>query len=167
MYCGPLQRTRCTETRAEGQTTQHNNNPSKNSFSHSPLWQDITFVNDLFVYHVVWILCDYECVCLREWLAILTSSLSCTVCMYICTMCVCFITGLLVQAGLTCAKAGGGSGGIGQTERTGVRETQRERGRQTERCKSYVQRINVVVLVKAIFLFPNQEVNRIICERDG
>lgn len=72
---------------------------------------------------------------------------------------------LLVQAGLTCAKAGGGGGGIGQTERTGVRETQRERGRRAERCKSYVQRINVVV--KAIFLFPNQEVNRIICERDG
>lgn len=44
-------------------------------------------------------------------------------------VCVCFITGLLVQAGLTCAKAGGGSGGIGQTERTGVRETHRERER--------------------------------------
>lgn len=67
-------------------------------------------------------------------------------------VCLCFITGLLVQAGLTCAKAGGGSGGLGQTERTGVRERKVDR----QRCKSYVQRINVVVLVKAIFLFPNQ-----------
>lgn len=47
--------------------------------------------------------------------------------MYVHLYCVCFINGLLVQAGLTCAKAGGGSGGIGQTERTGERETRRER----------------------------------------
>lgn len=86
-------------------------------------------------------------------------------CMYICTYCIYVCVSLQAYSYIICVMCHSGREREKERERTGERQSLTERER--ERHESYVQRINVVVLAKAIFPFLYQEVNRITCESNG